>query len=222
MEDPNSTKSNKEGKKRKEIDNESTKDEEIAPKVSKPDDEPNFEYCPNFLPGDVDWFSQIEKEVEFTQGYVKVFGKVYPEPRLTAMFADPDKCDRLYKYSGTIKIPKKMTPCLCSIRDLIKEKTGIHFDFVLLNLYRNNRDSVDWHCDNEPGQDCSYIASVSLGGPRKFKIRFKKNKVVWTKILFNRSLFLMKPGFQEMFHHQVPRETGFVNPRINLTFRRFK
>ena len=52
---------------------------------------------------------------------------------------------------------------------------GQAFNSVLLNLYRDGRDSVSWHADNEPGLGQNpVIASLSLGAMRRFQLKHRR------------------------------------------------
>jgi alkylated DNA repair dioxygenase AlkB len=116
-----------------------------------------------------------------------------------------------------------MTPTLIKLKKLVKFYTGITFDFVLLNLYRDGNDKVGWHSDDEPMMDCSNIASITLGEERTFKFRDKTSKkVLWKKQLENGSLVWMKEDCQNVLEHEVPKTSKACGPRMNLTFRKFK
>jgi alkylated DNA repair dioxygenase AlkB len=181
-----------------------------------------FIYDENFIDDPDDVFERLIREIPFEQRQVKVYGKEFNEPRLTSVHGDDDVMDKKYIYSKSVRELKKMTPTLKKIQDKIEDKTGIHFDFVLINLYRNGNDKVGWHSDNEKMMDCSNIVSISLGAERKFKFRTKDtHKLVWEKRLGNGSMVWMKPGCQELYEHEVPKEAKINDPRINLTFRRF-
>lgn len=62
--------------------------------------------------------------------------------------------------------------------ELFLKENGLDVELnsVLLNLYRNEKDSVAWHSDDELTMGVSpTIASVSLGTVRKFEMRPKKH-----------------------------------------------
>lgn len=69
-------------------------------------------------------------------------------------------------------------PTLNQIKDLIEGSTGLRFNSMLGNLYRDGHDSVAWHSDDEKslGPDPT-IASVSLGDTRTFQMRKKPPQV---------------------------------------------
>jgi alkylated DNA repair dioxygenase AlkB len=179
-----------------------------------------FSYTPSFIKNHEECFKNIMQEIEFEQKIVKVFGKEYLEPRLTSVHGDNNVLDKTYTYSKSIRKLKPMTTTIVSLQKQIEEYTGIHFNFVLLNLYRNGHDKVGWHSDNEKEMDTNYIASISLGASRKF--RFRANGVkIWEENLLPGSLVWMKSGCQENLQHEVPKQLTITEPRINLTFRIF-
>ena len=67
-----------------------------------------------------------------------------------------------------------MPDVLQQVKDRVEEQTGLSFNSVLANLYRDGKDSVAWHADDEAqlGKD-PVIASVSFGDLRNFEMRQK-------------------------------------------------
>jgi alkylated DNA repair dioxygenase AlkB len=83
---------------------------------------------------------------------------------------------------------------------------------------------MSWHSDDEPelGKN-PMIASVSLGGTRRFSGKHKIHKNLKFNIdLTSGSLLLMKGETQHFWQHQIPKTSQVVEPRINLTFRMVK
>jgi alkylated DNA repair dioxygenase AlkB len=182
-----------------------------------------FEYIPGFLPNPNNYYAKLMEEINFEQKTVKVFGKEYLEPRLTAVHGDDAVLNKTYTYSKSQRNLKAMTPTLKEIQTLLEKEIGIHFDFVLLNLYRDGHDRVSWHADKESEMDCSNIASISLGAARKFRFRdIKTQDKIWEQTLEAGSLVWMKPGCQQYLEHEVPKQLKVTASRINLTFRLFK
>jgi alkylated DNA repair dioxygenase AlkB len=66
------------------------------------------------------------------------------------------------------------------------------------------------------------IASVSLGAERLFRLKRKNGYVAFSERLPHGSLLIMAGNTQEHFKHEVPKEPGVSQPRINLTFRRIE
>jgi alkylated DNA repair dioxygenase AlkB len=117
--------------------------------------------------------------------------------------------------------PNESTSTLINIKSRIESVTGYQFNCVLLNLYRNGRDSVSWHSDDEPGLgENPLIASVSFGATRRFMFRHKLKKDQKLEIkLIPGSLLIMKGVTQKFWQHQIPKTTTLTQERINLTFR---
>jgi len=95
------------------------------------------------------------------------------------------------------------------------------YNAVLCNLYRDGSDSVGLHADAEPEMG-PVIASVSLGAERCFRLKRKDGNVAFSHRLPHGSLLIMAGKTQQDFKHEVPKETGVSQPRINLTFRRIE
>src|SRR5690606_24762188 len=92
---------------------------------------------------------------------------------------------------------------------------------VLANLYRDGRDSMGWHSDDEPELGpAPVIASLSLGATRRFSLRHRCRAGQRVDLeLPHGSLLLMRGATQANWQHAVPRTARAVGPRINLTFR---
>ena len=115
------------------------------------------------------------------------------------------------------------TPLLDALGARAGEAAGTAFNSVLMNLYRDGRDSMGWHSDDEPelGDD-PVIASLSLGAPRRFVLRHAKKRGRWiTLVLGDASLLVMAGTTQRFYRHAVPKEDD-AGERINLTFRRIR
>jgi len=182
-----------------------------------------FTYQEKFIKSPYSYMDGLIHEVNFEQKQVTVFGKVYNEPRLTSVHGDANVIDKKYIYSKSVRKLSPMTPTLKELQTLVETHTGLHFDFVLLNFYRDGNDKVGWHSDDESIMDCSNIVSISLGAERPFKFRDKETKkLVWKEVLKNGSMVWMKKGCQENLEHEVPKCMKVNEPRINLTFRKFK
>lgn len=177
-------------------------------------------YFPQFLTATLaqEYFEHLLEQTPWQQDDITVFGKVYAQPRLTALYGNNGLP---YSYSNIEMHPHEFTSALSEIKDKVERHTGHQFTSCLLNLYRNGKDSNGWHADDEKelGPHPT-IASVSLGATRIFKFREKANKKNTYKLeLTAGSLLLMKGTTQSLWQHQIPKTTKAVGPRINLTFR---
>jgi len=137
-------------------------------------------------------FEKLLKETAWQQDDIKIFGKVYKQPRLTALYGDEGKS---YSYSSITMYPKPLTSLLKEIKAKIESITETTFNTVLLNLYRDGNDSNGWHSDDEKelGKN-PVIASVSLGAKRGFKLKHKGDKKFNYKIFLNHGSLIIKQG----------------------------
>lgn len=164
-------------------------------------------------------FDTLLQALHWQQDVLTMAGRQIPVPRLQAWYGVKDAD---YGYSGLALRPHPWHPVLADIRDRIQSETGHAFNSVLANLYRDGRDSVDWHADNEAALgDAPVIASLSLGAQRRFQLRPRNGPSGQvTRIeLAHGSLLLMEAGTQAHWQHRVPKESGVQGARINLTFR---
>ena len=87
------------------------------------------------------------------------------------------------------------------------------------NRYRDGNDKVGKHKDNEKWHSkVDPIISVSFGDYRHFDIFDDYNKIERIDLGFG-DIFLMMPGFQQLYYHAVPIQKSITDSRINLTFR---
>ena len=162
--------------------------------------------------------NELAETIDWQQQKIKFFGKLIDLPRLTAWYGDTGKT---YIYSGIRTDPKPWTPLLSKIRRRVEDVCGSTFNSVLLNYYRDGKDSVSWHADDEPELGMApVIGSVSFGATRAFHFKHRWNNKLGAKIdLTHGSLLLMAGLTQKNWLHQIPKISKFIGPRINLTFR---
>jgi len=167
-----------------------------------------------------EFFKKLKNDIEWRQDKMKIYGNEINLPRLTAWYGDNDKN---YTFSGITLNPKNWTNELIDIKNIVEQVSSYKFNSVLLNLYRNGKDSISWHTDAEPelGKN-PVIVSVSFGANRKFQLRHKLKKDVDTVSmdLTHGSLLIMKGTTQHFWQHQIPKTNENNNERINLTFRK--
>lgn len=194
-----------------------------------------LEFDPDFLP-----LEESEKLFQFLQLNIaweqkhytdRRTGQQYPQPRLTAWFADDT--NMAYSYSGVIQIVQPWIPPLLDLKNRIEEITEVKYNSVLLNYYRNGMDSVGAHSDNEKelGKN-PIIASVSLGETRTFILQQyrtidpKSGSLIPSTEgyeeyeLTSGSLLVMSGTTQHFWKHSIPKSSR-SGPRINLTYRYF-
>jgi alkylated DNA repair dioxygenase AlkB len=163
-------------------------------------------------------FAALPDEIPWEQHRLRLFGREVSAPRLSCWIGDTDTA---YTYSRTRFEPHAWTPVLASLRGELATRFDLRFNSVLANLYRDGRDSMGWHSDNEPELgDEPVIASLSFGAPRRFRFRSRETrKVALALELAHGSLLVMRGGTQRFYQHDLPKAGAGVGARINLTFR---
>lgn len=138
-------------------------------------------------------------------------------PRLTAWYADPGLT---YTYSGVTHHAIPWPPELLAVKERAEAAAGVPWNSLLLNYYRDGRDSIGFHADDEPelGAD-PVIGSISLGAERRFVLKHPASGETVALRLPHGSLLVMGGTSQHHWRHGVPKTRRPVGPRINLTFR---
>jgi len=160
----------------------------------------------------------LKKDIPWQQDEITVYGKTHQQPRLTAHYGNDGKP---YRYSSITMHPHKWNPLLTYIKDKVEEMSSQNYNTVLLNYYRDGKDSMGWHADDEKelGLNPS-IASLSFGAERSFHLKHNTDEKQKIKInLEHGSLLLMQGKMQHYWKHQLPKTSVEIGPRINLTFR---
>ena len=162
------------------------------------------------------YFSRLQQEVDWKQERITLFGKTHWQPRLLAWQGNKD-----YAYSGKNHAKQDFTPTVVAIKERLLSDCQLNFNGVLLNRYRNGKDSMGWHSDDEKELGMfPIIASVSLGAERKIRFRNKTNhRETFELFLPPGSLLVMHGATQELWQHSIPKTTQVQKERINLTFR---
>ncbi len=163
-------------------------------------------------------YTALIETIDWRQDNITVFGKTYPQPRLTALYANNKNA---YRYSNITMTPHAFNKELLGIKEQIETVSNIEFTSCLLNLYRNGQDSNGWHADDEKELGINpVIASVSFGQERWFHFKHKNDKNLKQKIVLQHgSLLIMKGETQNNWLHQIPKTKKIIKPRINITFR---
>ena len=164
-----------------------------------------------------DLFAVLRADIDWQQEHIVIFGQQRLVPRLVAWHGETQA---RYTYSGTAHEPRPWSAELLELRDLAETLTGHRYNRVLLNLYRDGRDGMGWHADDEPelGPE-PVIASFSLGAIRRLKLRHRRSRTVVELELGHGSLLSMAGQTQHHYVHAVPKTARPVGARINLTFR---
>lgn len=171
-----------------------------------------FVYSPVLLTADESdaAFAQLRDDVAWRAEQRRMYDRDLDVPRLTAHFRLRD-ADEIAAAPTTIALALQR----------VREATGVAFNSVGLNHYRDGSDSVAMHHDHlyelvagEP------IAIVSLGHARRMTIRAKAPPACSLAIdLEPGSLLEMSYATQLHFLHGIPKTKRAVGPRISLAFR---
>jgi alkylated DNA repair dioxygenase AlkB len=165
---------------------------------------------------------ELTEQIPWEQKPIKVFGREVMQPRLVSWAGDVP-----YRYSGQTLPPRELPPILAKLNEQMRALTGVPFNHVLLNRYRDGKDYMASHADNEPELGyCPIIAALSLGAQRGFRLtpKFTRDKRLRRRLRVNvplsdGSLMVMGGRMQHTWRHEVPKTLKVKEERINLTFR---
>lgn len=166
-------------------------------------------------------YTELLEKITWQQDYITVYGKTHLQPRLTALYGNEGKP---YSYSNIAMQPHPWNNLLLKIKYYIEATTKCQFTTVLLNQYRDGKDSNGWHADDEKELGLNpIIASVSFGAERVFQLKHNTIRDLKKNIVLEHgSVLIMKGSTQHFWKHQIPKTTQAVGTRINLTFRTIK
>ena len=160
----------------------------------------------------------VRAEQSFAEREIVLFGKRIVQPRLVSWAGE-----RPYRYSGQTLEPRPFTPAVGTLLRRANAFAGVAFNHVLLNLYRDGRDSMGLHADDETelGPD-PVVATLSLGAQRRFVLvpRRPSDGARHSVDLGSGSLLVMRGACQRRFRHGIPRDPRCTEERLSLTFRR--
>jgi len=162
-------------------------------------------------------FRRIAAETDWAQENITLFGRTHAMPRLTCWMGET-----AYRYSGLTHPAAPFSPTVLEVLGVAQRLSGVRFNGVLLNQYRDGRDSMGWHADDEASLGAApVIASVSLGGVRRMRFKPKPHFAAEPVAvdLPSGSVLIMRGATQANWLHAVPKTAKPVAPRINLTFR---
>jgi alkylated DNA repair dioxygenase AlkB len=113
--------------------------------------------------------------------------------------------------------------------DIVNKTTGVEFNSLNINMYKDNNEYLGWHIDpKEEGLWEFPIVSLSFGADREFQIRKytivdgkrKGEGDVYSVVLESGSMLTMPPNFQAEYEHRLNKTSKKCGQRINLTFRK--
>ena len=164
---------------------------------------------------------QLLAELPWRHDELTVYGKAHLMPRLHCYQSEQNL---QYQYSSLTLQSQPYHGKVLQLKRYLEAATGLSFNAVLINLYRDGADKMGWHSDDERelGNNPT-IASISLGAQRCFKLRHKQKQATEISLeLPHGSLLLMAGALQQHWQHSLPARKKVTKPRINLTFRNLK
>lgn len=159
-------------------------------------------------------------EINPQQYWYNMYGETGPVPRKERwQHQDPT---RNYRFGGRNVTPTPFGTLLTSVIERVESDSGERFDSSFANYYIDGYCHIPWHADDKDWI-VDWIASVSFGGSRTFRMRSKSDhSQVWEMELGHGDVLYMLPGTQERYEHCVPLEPARRRPRLNLTLRQTK
>lgn len=154
------------------------------------------------------WFAELRESVSWTTQRRRMYDREVDVPRLLAHF-------HLSPEAGGVPIAIRVAA------KRVVEATGVPFNSVGLNFYRDGRDSVAPHNDHlDEVVDGHPIALLSLGATRRMTIRAKNppRRAIHVDLAAG-SLLVMSYATQLHYTHGIPKTNERVGPRISLAFR---
>ena len=106
----------------------------------------------------------------------------------------------------------------------LKQKYNYDFNSIHFNYYRDGKDTISWHTDNEKvlGQDPT-VGTLSFGQERPFMLRERADHSVKREFISSHgSLIIMEGKTQNNWDHSVPQRMKLSNARLSLTLRTIK
>lgn len=160
-----------------------------------------LDLAPGWLAGDSRLYEVLADAVEWEQPKVRMYDKIVTTPRLVG------------------QVDTGCHPVVSDMVELLSDHYGILMNRVSAGWYRTGSDSVAWHGDRIARElPHSIVATVSLGGPRRFLIRPKDGGESISFDLGQGDLVVMGGACQRLWEHTVPKVAS-APPRIALMFR---
>ena len=165
------------------------------------DDEAWLEYCPMWLSGDETLFAALVEDAAWSQPVVRMYDREVLTPRLVA------------------RVDPATHPVIPELIESLSTRYGTRLDQVSAGWYRDGNDSVAYHGDRIARErPRSIVATVSLGGARRFLIRPQGGGPARSFSLGHGDLVVMGGSCQRTWEHTIPKVSS-ADPRIALMFR---
>ncbi len=166
------------------------------------DDRSWVDVVPGWLHGHGELFDELLRDAPWQHRQRWMYERKVDEPRLVAVFGD------------------ELPPRVEQVQAVLSGRYGVELDSVLVNLYRDGRDSVAWHGDTVRKRLADpVVATVSLGERRRFLLRRRGGgPTVLTLRAGEGDLVVMGGACQHEWEHTVPKVAS-AGARMSVTFR---
>lgn len=171
------------------------------------DDQSWVDHVPGWLTASDELFELLLREAQWQQRRRPMYDRVVDEPRLVASW-------------GFDGVPLELPSRVEQVRQVLGRRYHVEFDSVLINLYRDGRDSVAWHGDTvRKVLEAPLVATVSLGERRRFLLRAGAGgRATKTFQLGAGDLLVMGGSCQHDWQHTVPKVAA-AGARMSITLR---
>jgi alkylated DNA repair dioxygenase AlkB len=161
-------------------------------------------------------FAALREATPWQDHALRIFGRAVPMPRRIAYYGE-----YAYAYSGIVHPAAPLPALLLALRDRAAALAGQPFNVALLNLYRDGRDAMGWHSDDDyPCGDHPGVASLSFGATRRLRLRSRAQPRRSLGLDLTAGGVLLMTGRSQLdWQHAVPKTARPTGERINLTFR---
>jgi len=167
------------------------------------DDTAWVEHLPSFVAGQGVLMDALIASTRWRTEQLPIYDRLVAVPRLVAGLPDHGPGHLL----------------LDRIRALLSARYGTDFPRISLGYYRDGTDSVAWHGDRVARTlPEALVATVSLGGPRRFRLRPRGGGRSIAFSLGQGDLFVMGGACQRTWQHSVPKVSHAL-PRVAIMFR---
>jgi alkylated DNA repair dioxygenase AlkB len=150
-----------------------------------------------------DYFRQLHQQLAWQSEQLFIYGRWIAVPRLMAWYGDSGSH---YRYSGVDHAPLPWTADLMRLRADMEAVCEQPFNSVLANLYRDGRDSMGCHADDEKELGVNpLIASLSFGETRLLRFRHPASACKLDIELAHGDLLIMAGELQHHWRHELPK-----------------
>lgn len=190
---------------------------------------------PNFLDKKYadDLFEKLKSITYNTdeESMIKIMGRQMKIPRKQIAFGDPTA---KYHFSGTSvsavdwykdddSINSHVGRELMIISTRVSRIANASFNYVLVNNYIDQTNSIGYHSDDERELGkYPTVAGISLGQEREIYFKSNKTDEIIIVPLPHNSLYVMFYPTNQNWKHSIPKRAKHLGQRISLTYRQIK